>query len=66
MQEAERPFKAYWASTVHPAIKDDFERLRDATPTRIVEREKAKKENQGKQEQSETDRVHENLIAVLE
>ena len=58
MQGAEQPFKAYWASTVHPAIKDDFERLLHTTPTRIAEREKAKKEKK--------DRVHEKLTAVLE
>ena len=65
MEGAEQPFKAYWASTVHPAIKDDFERLLNTTPTRIAEKEKAKKEKKGKKEESETDRVHEKLIAVL-
>ena len=65
MEGAEQPFKAYWASTIHPAIKDDFERLLNTTPTRIAEKEKAKKEKKGKKEESETDRVHEKLIAVV-
>ena len=39
MDGAEQPFKAYWANTVHPAIKDDYERLLSTTPKRICERE---------------------------
>jgi len=64
MDGAEQSFKAYWASTVHPAIKDDFERLLSTTPRRIAERE-AKKEKKGKKEEGETDRVHEKLTGVL-
>ena len=41
MAGAEQLFKAYWASTVHPFIKDDFERLLSTTPRRIAEKEKA-------------------------
>ena len=36
MEGAEQSFKDYWASTIHPAIKDDFERLLNTTPTRIA------------------------------
>ena len=49
MAAAETPFMDYWASTVHPAIKDDFERLLGTTPKRIAEKkakaEKIKKES---------------------
>ena len=48
MEGAEQPSKAYWASTIHPAIKDDFERLLNTTPTRIAQREKEKKEKEEK------------------
>ena len=65
MEGAEQPFKAYWASTVHPTIKDDFERLLNTTPTRIAEREKAKKEKKVKKDDGDTDRVQEKLTAVL-
>ena len=44
MAAAETPFKDYWASTIHPAIKDDFVRLLRTTPKRIAEKERAKAE----------------------
>ena len=48
MQAAEKPFKEYWASTVYPAIKDDYERLLETPPKRIAETEKkTKKEKEG-------------------
>ena len=66
MHGAAQPFKAYWASTVHPAIKDDFAKLLNTTPTRITEREKAKKTRKGKKEESESSRVQEKLTSVLD
>ena len=39
MQAADTPFKDYWASTVHPAIKDDIKRLLETTPTRMSEKQ---------------------------
>ena len=54
MQAAENPFKDYWASTVHPAIKDDFERLLQTTPKRIAEKhQKQKEEKAEKKEKKE-------------
>ena len=38
MQAFEKPFKEYWATTVYPAIKDDFERLLQTTPKRIAKK----------------------------
>ena len=49
MQAAENPFKDYWASTVHPAIKDDFERLLKTTPKRIASKHKQKAEKEKKE-----------------
>ena len=44
-ESAEQPFfKEYWTSTIHPAIKDDYERLLVTTPKRIAEKEKKEKE----------------------
>ena len=65
MAGAEQTFKAYWASTIYPTIKDDFERLLSTTPTRIATRE-TKKANKEKKDQKETNRVHEKLEGVLE
>ena len=49
MQAAENPFKDYWASTVHPAIKDDFERLLKTTPKRVASKHKQKAEKEKKE-----------------
>ena len=38
MAAAETPFKDFWTSTVHPFIKDDYERLLHTTPNRIAEK----------------------------
>ena len=70
MADAEQAFKAYWASTVHPFIKDDFERLLSTTPSRIAEKEKSEKEKPKKGEKAEKekakkDRVHEKLTGIL-
>ena len=46
----EQPFKDYWASTIYPTIQGDFQRLLLATPTRIAEKERAKKEKKSKKE----------------
>ena len=69
MADAEQAFKAYWASTVHPFIKDDFERLLSTTPRRIAEKEKSEKEKPKKGEKAEKektkkDRVHEKLASA--
>ena len=60
MQASDKPFKEYWASVVHPAIKDDFERLLQTTPNRIAERqdkaekaEKKKEKNMKKEKKEE-------------
>ena len=43
-ESAEQPFfKDYWISTIHLAIKDDYERLLLTTPKRIAEKEKKEK-----------------------
>ena len=70
MADAEQAFKDYWASTVHPFIKDDFERLLSTTPRRIAEKEKSEKEKPKKGEKAEKektkkDRVHEKLTGIL-
>ena len=44
MAAAETPFKDFWASTVHPAIKGDFQRLLRTTPKHIADKENAKAE----------------------
>ena len=78
MQAAEKPFKDYWASTVHPAIKDDFERLLQTTPKRIAEKqqkqkekaekekEKAEKKAEKEEKKKEKDPVHEKITSALE
>ena len=66
MHGAAQPFKTYWASTVHPAIKDDFERLLKTPPTRITDRVAEKKAKKGKMEESESSRVQEKLTSVLD
>ena len=43
VEGSEQPFKDYWASTIYPKVKEDYERLMLTTPIRIAEREKAKK-----------------------
>ena len=58
------PFKDYWASTVHPAIKDDFQRLLRTTPMRMAEKEKAKAEK--KEKTKGKDPVREKITSVLE
>ena len=55
MADAEQAFKAYWASTVHPFISDDFERLLSTTPQRIAD----KKNKPGR------DRIDEKLTGIL-
>ena len=50
MQAAEKPFKEYWASTVHPAIESDFERLLKTTPKRIAEKHQKHKAEKEKKE----------------
>ena len=78
MEGAELPFKVYWASTIHPAIKDDFERLLNTTPTRIAEKkDKAKKDKKDpeqkdnkkkdkeQKEQSETDPIDKKLSEIF-
>ena len=63
MQAAEKPFKDYWASTVHPAIKDDFERLLQTMPKHIAEKhekqteKKKEKEKEKKKEKNEEDKA---------
>ena len=69
MLATDKPFKDYWASTVHPGIKDDFERLLNTTPTRIAARHHQKeveKEKKGEKEEDETHRVREKITSVLE
>ena len=72
MAAAEAPFKDYWASTVHPAIKDDFQRLLRTTPKRMAEKEKAKaeKKDENKDEKKEKkkgkDPVREKIASVAE
>ena len=73
MADAEQAFKVYWASTVHPFINDDFERLLSTTPRRIAEKEKSEKEKPKKGEKAEKekaekakrDRVDEKLTGIL-
>ena len=82
MAAAETPFKDYWASTVHHAIKDDYERLLRTTPKRIAGKEKAKavkkEKKKGKTEEDEApqqkddkkkeekDPVREKITSVIE
>jgi hypothetical protein len=71
MAAAETPFMDYWASTVHPAIKDDFERLLGTTPKRIGEKkakaEKSKKEKKEKADKAEKkDPSREKITLVCE
>ena len=70
MGDAEQSFKAYWAGTIHPYIKDDFERILGTTPRRIAEKEKSDQEKQKKGEKAEKekakkDRVQEKLDGIL-
>ena len=74
MAAAKSPFKDYWASTVHRAIKDDYERLLGTTPKRIAEKEKAKagkkEKKKGKREEDEApqqnDAVRAKITSVIE
>ena len=50
MQASERPFKDFWASTVYPAIKDDYERLQKTTPNRIATKLRQKAEKKDKEQ----------------
>ena len=65
MQAFEKPFKEYWATTVYPAIQDDFERLLQTTPKRIAKKherdtaEKAEKAEKIK-EQAENNKEKKN------
>jgi hypothetical protein len=68
MAAAETPFKDYWASTVHPAIDKDFQRLLRTTPKRMAEKEKAKtdkkEEKKDKKKEEKKDPVREKIISV--
>ena len=55
MQAAEKPFKEYWASTVYPAIKDDYERLLQTTPKRIAEKHQKEKAEKAEKEKEKAD-----------
>ena len=53
----ETPFSDYWSSTILPAIKLDYERLLQQTPSRIAERHaklKAEKEDNDKAKEAAT------------
>ena len=50
VEGTEQPFKDYWASTIYPTIQADYQRLLLATPTRIAEKDRAKKEKKSKKE----------------
>ena len=70
---AEKPFMEYWASTIYPMIKDDYERLLNTTPTRIAERhqkkdakKEKKAEKEGKAEDEEKDANKEKITGVVE
>ena len=39
---ADKPFMVYWANTIFPAIKADFERLQGTTPKRIAKKQEKK------------------------
>ena len=54
MTMTETPFSDYWSSTIFPAIKLDYERLLQQTPSRIAERhEKLKAEKKDKDKAKE-------------
>ena len=57
MANSEMLFVDYWANTIHPAIKGDFERLLHTTPKRIADKktkaEKIKKEKKEKEAEKE-------------
>ena len=54
MAQSEMPYMDYWANTMYPVIKADFERLLHTTPKRIADKktkaEKIKKEKKEKAE----------------
>ena len=57
VEGSEQPFKDYWASTIYPMIKEDYERLMRTRPIRMAEKEKAKKDKKRKREDKEDDEI---------
>ena len=69
MAAAETPFMDYWTSTVHPVIKEDFERLLATTPKRIADKKAKtdKKEKKDKADKAEKkDPAREKITLVCE
>ena len=69
--EATISFKAFWISTIFPAITVDFERLLNTVPRRIAARKQRKKEKDNGQEaadkkKEERDACHEKITDVVE
>ena len=69
--EATISFKAFWISTIFPAITVDFERLLNTVPRRIAARKQRKKEKDNGQEaadkkKEERDACHEKITDVVQ
>ena len=56
MQAAEKPFKEFWASELHPFIKDDLERLLNTPPKRIADKQQKHQAEKAEKEKEKADK----------
>ena len=65
MHASDKPFKRYWATTIYPVIKDDFERLLHTTPKRIAETHERETAEKAEKAERKNETAEKNIYKIL-